>query len=70
MKHSDPLLTKTLLLSDSSVAIHVTNEQVISEKNKFVLIAHHYVKFVLIAHRAYLHWDGCAAIYLPNAELK
>ena len=38
-----PIKTKTLLLSDSTVAIHVTNEQVISEKNKFVLIAYHYV---------------------------
>ena len=35
-----------MLLSDSSVAIHVTNEQIISEKNKFVLIAYHYIKEV------------------------
>ena len=38
-----PLQNKTLLLSDSTVGIHVTNEQIISEKNKFVLIAYHYI---------------------------
>ena len=38
-----PITKKTLLLSDSSVAIHVTQEQIISEKNKFVLIAYHYI---------------------------
>ena len=34
---------KTLLLSDSTVALHITNEQVVSEKNKFALIAYHYI---------------------------
>ena len=32
------------LLSDSSM--HVTNEQIISEKDKFVLIAYHYIEEV------------------------
>jgi hypothetical protein len=34
-----PVADKTLLMSDSSVATHVTNGQIISEKNKFVLVA-------------------------------
>ena len=38
-----PIPSKTILLSDSTVAIHVTNEQIVSEKNKFVLIAYHYI---------------------------
>jgi hypothetical protein len=56
-----------LLLSDSSVAIHVTNEQVISEKSKFVLIAQHYVKEVkndLAIH--FISSKGCMADMLTK----
>ena len=38
-----PLKNKTLLISDSTVAIRVTKEQIVSEKNKFVLLAYHYI---------------------------
>ena len=38
-----PLRNKTPLVSDSSVGVHITREQIVSEKNKFVQIAYHYI---------------------------
>ena len=38
-----PLKEKTLLISDSTVAIRATKEQIVSEKNKFVMLACRYI---------------------------